>query len=84
MLRKIIHLDLDAFFCAVEQLKKPELKGIPFAVGGRPEERGVVASCSRSRVHGVSLPCLWLSYSFVQPLLFFQVITKNIGSFHNM
>ncbi len=43
---KIIHLDLDAFFCAVEELNRPELRGKPFAVGGRPEERGVVASCS--------------------------------------
>lgn len=44
--RKIIHLDLDAFFCAVEELRQPSLAGKPFAVGGRPESRGVVASCS--------------------------------------
>lgn len=44
--RKIIHLDLDAFFCAVEELRNPTLRGKPFAVGGRPESRGVVASCS--------------------------------------
>ncbi|HMN28680.1 MAG TPA: DNA polymerase IV [Caldilineaceae bacterium] len=44
--RKIIHFDLDAFFCAVEELRDPALRGKPFAVGGRPEERGVVASCS--------------------------------------
>jgi len=44
--RKILHLDLDAFFCAVEEQRRPELVGKPFAVGGRPEERGVVASCS--------------------------------------
>jgi DNA polymerase IV len=44
--RKILHLDLDAFFCAVEELHRPELRGRPFAVGGRPEERGVVSSCS--------------------------------------
>ena len=46
MYRKILHLDLDAFFCAVEELRDPALRGQPFAVGGRPEERGVVASCS--------------------------------------
>lgn len=46
MARKILHLDLDAFFCAVEELHNPALRGIAFAVGGRPEERGVVASCS--------------------------------------
>ncbi len=44
--RKIVHLDLDAFFCAVEELLDPALKGKPFAVGGSPEHRGVVASCS--------------------------------------
>lgn len=37
---------MDAFFCAVEELNNPELKGKAFAVGGRPETRGVVASCS--------------------------------------
>lgn len=46
MARKILHLDLDAFFCAVEELRSPTLVGKPFAVGGRPDERGVVASCS--------------------------------------
>jgi DNA polymerase-4 len=44
--RAILHFDLDAFFCAVEELDDPTLRGAPFAVGGRPEERGVVASCS--------------------------------------
>jgi DNA polymerase-4 len=42
----ILHLDLDAFFCAVEELRQPDLRGQPFAVGGRPGERGVVSSCS--------------------------------------
>ncbi|MEZ4670737.1 MAG: DNA polymerase IV [Anaerolineae bacterium] len=46
MPRKILHLDLDAFFCAVEEQLDPALKGIPFAVGGQPDQRGVVASCS--------------------------------------
>ena len=46
MPRKILHLDLDAFFCAVEELRDPGLRGKAFAVGGRPESRGVVASCS--------------------------------------
>jgi DNA polymerase-4 len=46
MLRTILHLDLDAFFCAVEELHDPSLRGKAFAVGGRPGERGVIASCS--------------------------------------
>src|ERR671922_1292614 len=44
--RTIIHLDLDAFFCAVEEQRDPTLRGRPFAVGGRPESRGVVSSAS--------------------------------------
>jgi DNA polymerase IV len=46
MPRTVLHIDLDAFFCAVEETHNPELRGKPFAVGGKPEERGVVASCS--------------------------------------
>ena len=44
--RKILHLDLDAFFCAVEELKDPSLAGKAFAVGGRAGHRGVISSCS--------------------------------------
>jgi DNA polymerase-4 len=52
--RRIIHLDLDAFYCAVEEKRDPSLKGLPFAVGGRPEQRGVVSSCSyAARAQGV-------------------------------
>jgi DNA polymerase IV len=46
MPRTILHLDLDAFFCAVEETQNPDLRGKAFAVGGKPAERGVVASCS--------------------------------------
>jgi len=44
--RKILHLDLDAFFCACEELKDPSLAGKAFAVGGQAGRRGVIASCS--------------------------------------
>ena len=44
--RKILHLDLDAFFCAVEEQRDPSLRGKAFAVGGCPDQRGVVSSCS--------------------------------------
>jgi DNA polymerase-4 len=54
MPRKIIHLDLDAFFCAVEEQRDQSLRGKPFAVGGRPDQRGVVSSCSyAARQRGV-------------------------------
>src|SRR5829696_4342690 len=54
MARTILHLDLDAFFCAVEENQNPSLRGRAFAVGGKPDERGVVASCSyAARRNGV-------------------------------
>jgi len=52
--RKIIHLDMDAFFAAVEQRDNPALRGRPVIVGGSPDRRGVVATCSyEARRYGV-------------------------------
>lgn len=44
--RTILHVDMDAFFAAIEQRDRPELRGRPIAVGALPEERGVVATAS--------------------------------------
>ena len=42
----IIHCDLDAFFASVEQRDNPALRGKPVIVGGTPQSRGVVSTCS--------------------------------------
>lgn len=52
--RKIIHIDMDAFYASVEQRDHPEFRGKPLIIGGDPNKRGVVATCSyEARKFGV-------------------------------
>ena len=55
-MRRILHIDMDAFFASIEQQRRPELADMPLVVGGRgdPTERGVVSTASyEARVFGI-------------------------------
>ena len=55
-MRRILHLDMDAFYASVELLKRPDLRGKPVVIGGRgdPESRGVVSTCTyEARAFGI-------------------------------
>lgn len=72
--RKIIHIDMDAFYASVEQMDNPELRGKPLAVGGS-EIRGVVSAASyearkygvRSAISGIQAKKLCPELIFVRP-----------------
>ncbi|MBA2665192.1 MAG: DNA polymerase IV [Bradymonadaceae bacterium] len=53
-MRKIIHVDMDCFYAAIEMRDNPALRDVPLAVGGHPERRGVIATANYpARVFGV-------------------------------
>ena len=44
--RKIIHIDMDCFYAAIEMRENPDLANLPVAVGGSPNQRGVLCTCN--------------------------------------
>jgi DNA polymerase-4 len=85
--RRIIHIDMDAFFASVEQRDTPELRGKPVVVGGPPDSRGVVCTCSyEARVYGIrsAMPCaqawrLCPEAVFVRPrFAAYEIVSRHI------
>ncbi|TPV34825.1 DNA polymerase IV [Paucihalobacter ruber] len=90
-IRKIIHIDMDAFYASVEQLDHPELKNQPLAVGGS-EKRGVVAAASyearkfgvRSAMSGMQAKKLCPDLIFVKPRFDrYKEVSKKIRAIFN-
>lgn len=87
MSRKIIHVDMDAFYASVEQRDNPALRGRPIAVGGAPDQRGVVAAASyEARAYGIhaAMPCaraqrLCAGLVFVKPRFeIYRAVSRQI------
>lgn len=75
--RKIIHIDMDAFYASVEQRDHPEFRGKPLIIGGDPNKRGVVATCSyEARKFGVhsAMPTRQGLLNFVRMAFLFTAI----------
>jgi DNA polymerase-4 len=62
VVRKIIHIDCDCFYAAVEMRDRPELRNVPIAIGGAPDQRGVISTCNYpARKFGIhsAMPTKW-------------------------
>ncbi|MGL4361675.1 MAG: DNA polymerase IV [Cellulosilyticaceae bacterium] len=78
-MRKIIHIDMDAFFAAIEERDNPALKNKPIVVGGTPSGRGVVATCSyEARKYGIhSAMSASAAYGLCPKAVFIEVNHKK-------
>ena len=82
MTRRIMHIDLDAFFVSVEQVLNPDLKGKPVVVGGKPDRRGVVAAASyEARAFGLHSAMPLATASRLCPQAIF--IEGNFARYHD-
>ena len=84
-IRKIIHVDMDAFYASVETMDNPKLRGLPIAVGGS-NARGVVSAASyearefgvRSAMSGLLAKKLCPKLIFISRLIL-EIMFENIG-----
>jgi DNA polymerase-4 len=68
-MRKIIHVDMDCFYAAVEMRDNPSYHGRPLAVVGSEKQRGVLSTCNyEARNLGYALPCLRGRHSNYAPI----------------
>ena len=89
-IRKIIHIDMDAFYASVEMRDNPSLKSRPIAVGGDPKKRGVIATANyMARKYGVrSAMASWKAKQLCPDLLIissdFSKYTEESRAIHDI